>query len=113
MAGIMPHADWSIASTRSSGRLRARPRTSNSEKISDEEEGCQGSTPTAQGRGAAVSREASRGETGGAHGGGVAIRRPHRAVRRGEVAGDPSARGPRLLLRRQPAGGAAADAGGA
>ena len=39
------------------------------------------------------------------------VRRPDRPVGIGKVAGDPRARGPRLLLRRQPAGRAAADAG--
>ncbi len=43
----------------------------------------------------------------------LAVRRAHRPVRIRQVAGDPRARGPRLLLRRQPAGHAAADAGGA
>ena len=38
------------------------------------------------------------------------VRRAHRAGRFGQVAGDQGARGPRLLLRRQPAGRAAADA---
>ena len=40
----------------------------------------------------------------------LAVRRAHRAVGIGQVAGDPGARGSRLLLRRQPAGHAAADA---
>ena len=39
------------------------------------------------------------------------LHRPHRAVGLGQVAGDSRARGPRLLLRRQPAGVAAAGAG--
>ena len=40
----------------------------------------------------------------------LAVRGPDRRVGRRQVAGDPRARGPRLLLRRQPAGHAAADA---
>ena len=40
---------------------------------------------------------------------GRSLHRAHRAVGIGEVAGDPRARGPRLLLRRQPAGDADAD----
>ena len=40
-----------------------------------------------------------------------AVHRPDRPVRLGKVAGDPRARGPRLLLRRQPADDADSDAG--
>ena len=40
-----------------------------------------------------------------------AVHRPHRPVRLGQVAGDPRARGSRLLLRRQPADDADSDAG--
>ena len=42
---------------------------------------------------------------------GPAVHRPHRAVRVRQVAGDPRARGSRLLLRRQPADDADPDAG--
>ena len=58
-------------------------------------------------------REAPRGAARGAHGGHVPVRGADRPVGVGQVAGDPRARGSRLLLRRQPAGRAAADARGA
>ena len=47
-----------------------------------------------------------------AHGGDLQVRRADRAGRFGQVAGNQGARGSRLLLRRQSAGGASAHAGG-
>ena len=63
------------------------------------------------GRGPVDAREAARRAPRGARTAvDVAVRRPHRRVGLGKIAGDPRARGSRLLLRRQPAGDAAADA---
>ena len=69
-----------------------------------------GDADVESGRGSVDAREAARRTARRADGSDVAVRRADRPLGIRQVAGDPRARGSRLLLRRQPAGDAAADA---
>ena len=91
-AASMPHATLAARLERLARRCRPRPATTTATRRMETWE-----IPREPG----VARPIAAAPVGALH-------RAHGSVRGGEVAGDSRARGSRLLLRRQPAGGAAA-----